>query len=150
MPDIYTDEWYETLFQLANSRDDLSQAVPQGEFKIAVEIEGDGISPYIPEGESRHYYIRFLNGKCMEYKVCSDKIPGKGLNYRIIGKASVLEGVAAEQLDLIEAGLGGALTIRGDMRVLMQNAEIANVIFEVYTTSNLTDWPKGKPPYEPR
>ena len=150
MPDIYTDEWYETLFQLANSRDDLSEAVPQGEFKIALEIEGDGISPYIPEGESRHYYIRFVNGKCMDYKVCDGKIPGKGLNYRIIAKASVLEGVAAKELDLIEAGLGGALTIRGDMRLLMQNAEIANVIFEVYTTSNLTDWPKGKPPYGPR
>lgn len=150
MPDIYTDEWYEVMFQLANSRDDLSDAVPRGEFKVAIEVEGDGVSPYVPEGETRHYFIQFSDGKCVEYKVYGDKIPGKGLSYRVSGKASVFESIAAEQLDLIEAGLGGALTVRGDMRLLMQNAEIANVIFEVYTTSDLTEWPKGKPPYSYR
>jgi len=30
---------------------------------------------------------------------------------------------------------------------LIQNAELANVIFEVYTENNQTDWPLGKPPY---
>ena len=147
MPDIYTDPWYEALFQLANSRDDLSVAVPQGEFKIAIEVEGDGESPYVPEGEMRHYFIHFVDGKCVGYKCHDERIPGKGLNYRVSGKATVFEGIAAQQLDLIEAGLGGRLDIRGDMRLLMQNAEIANVIFDVYTTSDLTDWPKGKPPY---
>lgn len=147
MPDIYTDQWYEALFQLANSRDDLSEAVPQGEFRIALEVEGDGMSPYVPEGETRHYFIYFSDGKCVAYKCRDKKIPGKGLNYRVSGTASTFEGIAAQQLDLIEAGLGGGLTIRGDMRLLMQNAEIANVIFDVYTTSDLTDWPKGSPPY---
>lgn len=147
MPDIYTEEWYAAMFELANSRDDLSRAVPQGEFKVAIEVAGDGISPYIPQGEIRHYLVHFADGKCLAYKQYEGKIPGKGLSYRVSGKASVFEGIAAQQLDLIEAGLGGALTIKGDMRLLMQNAEIANVIFEVYTTSNLTEWPKGKPPY---
>jgi hypothetical protein len=148
MPNIYADEWYEAMFKLANSRDDLAKTVPQGEFCIAIEVEGDGMSPYVPEGETQHYFIRFVDGKCIEYKVCEEKIPGKGLSYRVIGPAHIFEGIAAETMDLIEAGLGGALTVRGDMRLLMQNAEIANVIFEVYTSSGLTEWPKGKPPYK--
>jgi len=147
MPDIYTEAWQEAMFQLANSRDDLSKVVPQGEFKIAIEVMGDGTSPYIPEGETRHFFVHFLDGKCVGYKNHDDRISGKGLSYRITGDASVFEGIAAEQIDLIEAGLGGGLTVRGDMRLLMQNAEIANTIFDVYTTSGLTDWPKGRPPY---
>ena len=147
MPDIYTEEWYAAMFELANSRDDLSDAVPQGEFKIAIEVEGDDISPYVPKDETRHYFVHFLDGKCVGYRVHDDKIPGKGLSYRVSGKASTFESLAAEQLDLVEAGLGGALRIKGDMRLLMQNAEIANVIFEVYTASDLTQWPKGGPPY---
>jgi hypothetical protein len=34
------------------------------------------------------------------------------------------------------------------MRLLMQNAELGNVIFEIYTQSDVTEFPKGKPPYE--
>ncbi len=147
MPDIYTEEWYAAMFELANSRDDLSNTVPQGEFKIAIEVEGDGISPYVPKDETRHFFIHFRDGKCVGYKRHDEAIPGKGLSYRVSGKASTFESVASAQMDLVEAGLGGALAIRGDMRLLMQNAEIANVIFEVYTASDLTEWPKGKPPY---
>ena len=51
-------------------------------------------------------------------------------------------------MDPIEKGLDGTLSIRGDMRLLMQNADLANIIFEVYNSSELTDWPKGKPPYD--
>jgi hypothetical protein len=29
----------------------------------------------------------------------------------------------------------------------MQNADMANVIFEIYSASGMTEWPKGKPPY---
>ena len=148
MPAIYTSEWYETMFELANSRDDISQKVPPGEWRIALEIRGDGKSPYIPAGEARYFLVRFLDGKVAEYRELPECAPGKGLHYRILGPASVFEGVAAGVLDPVEVGLNGAITIRGDMRLLMQHADMVNVIFEVYTQSNVTEWPKGKPPYD--
>jgi len=147
MPAIYTNEWYHAMFDLANSRDDISEKVPQGEWRIAVEIEGDGSSPYIPAGVVKHFFIRFLDGKVAEYREAQGPIPGKGLHYRIIGPAHIFEGVAAGIVDPVEVGLNGAITIRGDMRLLMQHAEMVNVIFEVYSQSNVTEWPKGKPPY---
>jgi hypothetical protein len=148
MPGIYTEEWYQAMVELANSRDDLSAKVPQGEWRIAVEIEGDGKSPYVPLGETKNYFIHLVDGKVVEYKESAEKIPGKGLQYRIIGPASIFEGMAAGILDPVEKGLDGTLIIRGDMRLLMQNAELANVIFEIYSQSGVTEFPKGKPPYE--
>lgn len=147
MPDIYTTEWTEALLELANSRDDLSSKVPQGEWRIAIEIKGDGMSPYIPMGEVKNYFVYMVDGKIKEYRESLDKIPGKGLNYRITGPAAIFDGIAANLFDLIEKGLDGSLTIRGDMRMLLQNADLANIIFEVYSQSELTEWPKGKPPY---
>jgi hypothetical protein len=148
MPDIFTKEWYDAMLKLANSRDDLSKKVPQGEWKVAIEIEGDDISPYTPKGEFKYFFVHMLDGKIKELKPCDEKISGKGLNYRITGPASVFESMAAGLMDPIEKGLDGTLSIRGDMRLLMQNADLANIIFEVYNSSELTDWPKGKPPYE--
>ena len=147
MPEIYSTEWYEAMLSLANSRDDISGKVPQGDWKIAVEVVGDGKSPYIPEGTTKHYFIHFLDGKVVEYKEHPDKVPGKGLNYRINGAASIFDGIAAEIVDPVEVGLNGTMTIRGDMRLLMQHADMVNVIFEVYAQSGLTEWPLGKPPY---
>jgi hypothetical protein len=147
MPEIYSAEWYEAMLSLANSRDDISEKVPQGEWKIAVEVVGDGKSPYIPEGTTKHYFIHFLNGKVVEYQEYPDKIPGKGLNYRINGAASIFDGIAAEIVDPVEVGLNGAMTIRGDMRLMMQHADMVDVIFQVYAQSGLTEWPQGKPPY---
>ena len=148
MPGIYSDEWYQAMVELADSRDDLSAKVPQGEWRIVVEIEGDGKSPYIPAGQTKNFFIRLLDGKIQEYNESLEKIPGKGLHYRITGPASVFDGMAAGILDPVEKGLDGTLTIRGDMRLLMQHAELANVIFEIYTQSGVTDFPKGRPPYE--
>jgi hypothetical protein len=88
-----------------------------------------------------------VDGKIKELKPRDEKIPGKGLNYRITGPASVFESMAAGLMDPIEKGLDGTLSIRGDMRLLMQNADLANIIFDVYNSSDLTVWPKGKPPY---
>ena len=147
MPEIYTDEWSQALLELANSQDDLSAKVPPGEWRVAVEIIGDGRSPYVPEGETKHFFVYLLDGKIIEYKEFKEKIPGKGLNYRISGPASVFDEIAAGIHDPIEKGLDGSLNIRGDMRMLLQNADLANVIFEVYTQAELTEWPKGKPPY---
>ena len=148
MPDIFTPEWYEAMLELANSRDDLSEKVPQGEWRVAIEIEGDDISPYTPKGEFKYFFIHMVDGKIKELKPFDEKIPGKGLNYRITGPASVFESMAAGLMDPIEKGLDGTLSIRGDMRLLMQNADLANIIFDVYKSSDLTQWPKGKPPYK--
>jgi hypothetical protein len=148
MPAIYTDEWYKAMFELANSRDDLAEKAPPGEWKVVVEVTGNGKSPYIPVGEERIFYIRLRDGKVVEYHQSPERVPGKGLHYRITGPAHIFEGIAAGILDPVEAGLNGSLAIRGDMRLFIQNAELVNVIFEIYTQTGLTEWPKGKPPYE--
>ena len=148
MPAIYSPEWYEAMFRLANSRDDISEKVPQGEWKIAVEVQGDGTSPYVEEGTTKHFFVRFLDGKVVEYRESPEPVPGKGLQYRIMGPAHIFDGVAAGVVDPVEVGLNGTITIRGDMRLLMQHADMVNVIFEVYSRSGVTEWPKGKPPYE--
>ncbi len=147
MPVIYSREWYQAMFDLANSRDDISKKLPQGEGCVAVEVQGDGKSPYIKAGETKHFFIRFKDGKVAEYRESEERIPGKVLNYRVIGEAHIFEGVAAGVLDPVEAGLNGSVTIRGDMRALMKHADLVKVIFEVYSDSNVTEWPLGKPPY---
>ncbi len=147
MPDIYTKAWYQAMVDLANSRDDLSKKVPKGEYKFAVELEGDGKSPYVQGGAAKYFFICFKDGKVTQCEESPERIEGKGLNYRITGPAGLFEEIAAGLADPIEVGLSGGLTIKGDMRFLMQNAEMANVIFDVYTQSSLTEWPKGKPPY---
>jgi hypothetical protein len=147
MPAIYTDEWYRAMFELANSQDAISKKMPQGQWRFALEVEGDGISPYIPVGEIKHFYLRFVDGKAVEYHEAKEKIPGKELDYRVTGPAHIFEGVAAGQLDFVEMGLKGTITIRGDMRLLMQNSDMINVMFEIYSQSDITEWPKGKPPY---
>jgi hypothetical protein len=148
MPVIYTEEWYKAMVTLANSQDDISKKVPQGEWRVVVEVEGDGKSPYVPQGTVKHFMIRFQDGKVAEYREAPEKITEKGLNYRITGPASAFEGVAAGVEDPVEIGLNGTMTIRGDMRFLMQNADMVNVIFEVYSKSEVTEWDKGKPPYQ--
>ena len=148
MPEIYSDEWYQAMWEMANSRDDLSSKVPAGEWRVAVEVHGDGLSPYVPEGEVLHYFVRVLDGKVQEYRESPDPIPGKGLHYRVSGPAHVYEGIVAGLIDPVEKALDGTFTIRGDMRLIIQNAELANIIYDVYTQQrDVTDWPKGKPPY---
>jgi len=148
MPAIYTDDWYKAMFELANSRNDLSEKVPLGEWKVVVEVKGDGKSPYIAPGEEANFFIHIRDGKVIEYRLSRERVPGIGLHYRITGPAHIFEGIAAGIVDPVEVGLNGSLVIRGDMRLLIQNAELVNVIFDVYTQTDVTEWPKGKPPYE--
>ena len=147
MPEIYTDEWYQAMVELCNSRDDLSAKVPDGEYKFAIEIVGDGKSPYVPEGTTKHFFLILNDGKVTECKESTEKISGKGLKYRITGSAEDFELIATGEKDPVDAGLSGQLNVRGDMRFLMQNAEMATVIFEIYAQSGMTDWPLGHPPY---
>jgi len=148
MPDIFTNEWYQAMIDLCNSRDDLSAKVPKGEYKFAIELVGDGKSPYVPEGTTKHFFLIFKDGKVTQCEESPEKISGKGLNYRITGAAEDFELIATGDKDPVDAGLSGQLNVRGDMRFLMQNAEMATVIFEVYQQSKMTTWPMGKPPYD--
>ncbi len=147
MPDIYSPEWNQALLDLANSREDLAKQAPKGEWKIAIEVEGDGVSPYVAQGEKKHFFVHLVDGVMKAYEEKSEPIPGKGLKYRIICPAAVFENMAAGKMDPVAKGLDGTIGVRGDMRLLMQNAELANVIFEVYTQNNQTEWPNGEPPY---
>ena len=147
MPIIYSDEWYQAMVDLCNSRDDLSAKVPDGEYKFAIEVVGDGKSPYIPEGTTKHFWLILNDGKVTECKESPEKISGKGLKYRITGSAEDFELIATGEKDPVDAGLNGQLNVRGDMRFLMQNAEMATVIFEIYSSSGMTQWPLGQPPY---
>ncbi len=147
MPKIYSKEWCESLVELAEKHEELSVKVPAGEWQIAIEMEGDGMSPYVPAGETKHFFARVMDGKIKEYNEVNEKIVGKDLNYRITGPASIFDGMAAGLYDPIQKGLDGSLVIRGDMRLLLQNADLANLIFEIYTQSEMTEWPQGKPPY---
>ena len=76
MPAIWSEEWYEAMLEMADSRDDLSAKVPQGEWNVAVEVEGDGQSPYIPADVVKHFFVRIVDGKIVEYKEFPEKIPG--------------------------------------------------------------------------
>ena len=147
MPEIYSKEWCESLVELAEKNEELAVKVPAGEWKIAIEMEDDGMSPYVSAGEAKYFFARVMDGKIKEYTEVNEKIVGKGLDYRITGPASVFDGMAAGLYDPIQKGLDGSLVIRGDMRLLLQNADLANLIFEIYTQSEMTEWPQGKPPY---
>jgi hypothetical protein len=48
----------------------------------------------------------------------------------------------------VQAGLKGDIKITGDIRMLIQNAELVNVLAEIYAGEADTDWPKGQPPYK--
>ena len=148
MAEIYSKQWYETLKALVNSRDDITARAPQGQWRICVEIIGDDKSPYVPEGKAKYFFVLFDKGKCREYEELSETMDGKGLDFRFSGPATVFEEVAAAQRDFIEAGLRGAIKIRGDMRVFMQNAELAKIMAELYSQAVDTEWPLGKPPYD--
>jgi len=147
MAEIYSKEWYEKLRALVNSRDDISARAPQGQWRICVEVVGDKISPYISEEQAKYFFVLFDKGQCQRYEELAETMDGKGLDFRFTGPANVFEEIAAGECDFIEAGLRGAIKIRGDMRVFMQNAELVKVMAELYSRQVDTEWPKGKPPY---
>lgn len=148
MPEIFTKEWADALFEQARKNEVLLKKAPLGEWRIAFEVEGDGKSPYVPQDVTKHYFVRLLDNELVEYREVPEKISGKELQYRFIASASVFESVASGLLDPVEAGLSGVITIRGDMRILLQHTEIVDVIYGVYLENNPTEWTKGKPPYE--
>jgi hypothetical protein len=147
MPSIYTEEWVAAMFEVVNSRNNNPAPLPTGEWCLAFEVVGDEVSPYVTRGETRHYLIRLREGRVVECRENQERIAGKELHFRFTGSAHIYEGVAAGIVNPIVAGLKGSIMVRGDMRLLIKNAEFAAVLFKNIAGSKSTEWPKGKPPY---
>jgi putative sterol carrier protein len=147
VPDIYTAHWYDELQQLLNRNAEIAKNAPRGQFKILAELRGDGASPYVAEGQSLYFVVLFDDGKCTGYSEVVESPPRKEFDFIFEFPASVFEGVAADTVDPISAGLKGTIKITGDMRVVIRHADLVNVLRDVYTREVDTGWPKGKPPY---
>jgi hypothetical protein len=144
---IYTQPWYESLKEILNRSDDVTKSAPRGVWHVLAEIRGDGVSPYISPAEHKRFAIVLNDGKCDSYEELSEPPPRKEFEFILQLPASLFERVVANLADPVEAGLKGAIKITGDMRILIQNAELVNVLSEIYQREVETDWPKGKPPY---
>ncbi len=146
MADIYTTEWYEAVKGAINAAVDGMRDIPEGAWTICVEIVGDGASPYVAEGGMRRFLIRIEAGRCLWYREL-DADPDEKLDYRFTGKGSTFDEIAAGMCDPIDVVLGGSIKVRGDMRFLLRQAELVNVLLEAYTSGVETTWPQGRPPY---
>ena len=148
MPDVYTTDWYEAVKVAINTRVATMAKVPKDEFTIAVEIVGDGKTPYVAEGDVRRFLIRLEAGQCAWYRELDEDDPSVKLDYRFTGPGCDFDAIAAGLADPIDAALSGTIKVRGDMRFLMRQAEMVQVLLEAYSQGVDTTWPKGRPPYD--
>lgn len=147
MPDVYTTDWYEAVKVAINAAVATIPEAPTDSFTIQVEIVGDGTTPYVAEGDMLRFLIRLENGQCAWYREIEADDPSVKLDYRFTGPGTVFDGIAAAEADPIDAALSGAIKVRGDMRFLMRQAEMVQVLLEAYAKGVDTTWPKGRPPY---
>ena len=147
MPAIYTKQWYEELKELLNRNNEVAKNAPRGRYKALAELRGDGQSPYLANGQKLFFVVNLDDGKCTDYYEVAEPPPRKEFDFIFEVPATVFEGVAAELVDPVEAGLKGTIKITGDMRILIKHAELVNVLQQVYAKEVETTWPKGKPPY---
>ncbi len=147
MPDVYTAEWYEAVKEAINAAVAQIPEAPTDSFTIQAEIVGDGSSPYVADGDTLRFLIRLESGQCAWYREIEQDDPTVKLDYRFTGPASVFDSIAAAETDPIDAALSGSIKVRGDMRFLMRQAEMVQVLLEAYSKGVDTTWPKGRPPY---
>jgi putative sterol carrier protein len=150
MPDVYTDPWFDAVRTAINTKVATMSSLPEGVLHIAVDIQGDGVSPYVSEAGARHFLIRLDNGHCDWYREvpeAAQSTPEARLDFRFVGPAATFDDVVAGRLDPIDAALKGAIRVKGDMRFLMRQAEHVQVLLEAYTHDVETSWPKGEPPH---
>lgn len=147
MPDVYTTPWYESVKEAINTAVAKIPNAPTDSFTIQVEIAGDGKSPYVADGSTLKFLIRLEQGQCAWYREIDDDDPSVKLDYRFTGPASVFDEIAAATSDPIDAALSGSIKVRGDMRFLMRQAEMVQVLLEAYSNGVDTTWPSGMPPY---
>lgn len=146
---IYTEHWYEDMKQLIEGSPEFRRLAPRGHLALTLEVIGDDASPYLSSGQAVHYLIVLEDGAVVDYRPLADRHDGRGLDFRFTAPATVWEEIAAAQTDPITAGLRGRIKIRGDMRLLMQNADAVKILVELYGKQVYTEWPHGKPPYTP-
>lgn len=147
MPEIYTAAWYESLKELLNRSDEVVKKAPRGHWRVLAEIRGDGASPYLGAGQTKRFALDFDDGRCTEYRELTDAPARRDFDFTLDLSATLFEGIVANQVDPVKAGLKGEIRIVGDMRILIQHAELVNILHDVYVRDLNTDWPKGKPPY---
>lgn len=147
MPDIYTPSWYDAVQEAINTRVATLANVPTDAFNVAVEIVGDGKSPYVAEGEVRRFLIRIEGGRCPWHREVEEDDPSVVLDYRFTGPGTLFDEIAAGLSDPIDAALSGTIKVKGDMRFLMRQAELVQVLLEAYSKGVDTTWPAGAPPY---
>jgi len=148
MPDVYTPDWYESVKEAINASVATLKDVPSDSFTIAVEIVGDGVPPYVADGKVLRFLIRLEGGQCAWYRELEEDDPSVKLDYRFTGPAAAFDAIAAAQADPIDAALSGTIKVRGDMRFLMRQAQMVQVLLEAYSKGVETTWPSGQPPYD--
>ncbi len=148
MAKIYTTAWYDSMKEILNASDEVTENAPQGVWNILAEIHGDGVSPYIDGDDVKRFAIVLDDGKCESYQELTEAPARKDFEFILEMPAGLFERVVADQADPLEAGLKGDVKIVGDMRVLIQNAELVNILSEIYQREIETEWPNGAPPYE--
>lgn len=144
---VFSQPWLDQWAALINSNESLAERAPEGVWRMYVRSEGDGVSPYIPAGETMHLMIHLSDGRCTRLER-TDAPPGpRDLDFRFSGPATVFEEIAANLRDPVQAGLEGDIKIAGDMAFLLRHAELVKELVDLYTGSLETDWPLGRPPY---
>jgi putative sterol carrier protein len=145
MADVYTEGWFETVRSAINAKVATLRDAMEGSILIAVDIVGDGVSPYVAEGATRHFLIQIDDGQCSWYRE-GEAGESDELSFRFVGPATAFDEVAAGLLDPIDAALRGTIRVRGDMRFLMRQADHVKALLGAYRTIE-TKWPLGAPPY---
>ena len=105
---IYTDEWFGYVRDAINAKVATLRHLPPDTLLIAVDIVGDGVSPYVTEGAERHFLVQIDGGRCGWYRE-GEAGESDQLNYRFRGPAAVFDEIAAGLVDPIDAALKGAV-----------------------------------------
>lgn len=147
MPEIYTSAWYDSLRDILNRSEEVVKMAPSGHWRVLAEIRGDDASPYLELGETKRFVLDFVDGRCTEYRELSEPAVKRDFDFTMELPATLFEGIVANQVDPVKAGLQGDIRIIGDMRILIQHAELVNVLHDIYVRDVETTWPKGQPPY---
>ncbi len=145
--EVFSPGWLGQWAALINSDESLPERAPAGVWRIYIRAEGDGVSPYVPEGETMHLMLHLDDGRCTRLERTAAAPGPRDLDFRFSGPAAVFEEVAAGLRDPVDAGLAGDIKIAGDMAFLLRNAELVKEIVDLYVGRLETDWPHGRPPY---
>ena len=145
--EVFSPQWLGQWAALINSDESLPERAPAGVWRIYLRGEGDGVSPYVPAGETMHLMLHLEDGRCTRLERTSEAPGPRELDFRFSGPARVFEEVAAGLRDPVDAGLAGEIKIAGDMAFLLRNAELVKEIVDLYVGRLETDWPRGRPPY---